>query len=318
VWISPEGHVLHVNTNTNTIVVENELGIGVPLTVDANTLFYFRTPSHAQNDSTAIGQGTAFLTNLERGFKVHTSVVDALAWPLVASSIDIEIARYGGTITASNLTTFTTRSNFRSATDDYTVTLPYISSSTPNGHDPMSGAAITGFKWWNFTFPTLVDSGTNAISDFATATNGAVNFGGTVGLMKVRGESYARWNDASAANAWAASWTVLTPTNVPLGLAATGYNNGSFTLGLPGAANTVQVNLNATSGSATLVYQVDWTSNILTVSPVDISTSAGQATLTTNLIANIPVRVYGIPQVDGTIKCYVLTYFTGFAQATTN
>ncbi|MGB9472460.1 MAG: DUF4382 domain-containing protein, partial [Candidatus Acidiferrum sp.] len=53
VWISPEGHVLHVDTTSNTLVVENELGAGVPLTVDANTLFFFRTPSNAQSDATA-------------------------------------------------------------------------------------------------------------------------------------------------------------------------------------------------------------------------------------------------------------------------
>jgi len=318
VWISPEGHVLHVNTNTDTIVVENELGVGVPLTVDANTLFYFRTPSKAQSDSNSIGQGPAFLSNLERGFKVHASVVDPLAAPLVASSIDIEIARFDGTITGSTLSNFTYTRNFRTAKDDYTVTLPYINSATPNGTDPMSGAAITGFKWWNFTFPTIVDSGANAVSDFATATNGAVDFGGTVGLMKVRGESYTLWNDPNGPNSWAASFTVLEPTAVPFGLAATGYGNGNFTVGVPGGANTVPVDLNTTSGSATLVYQVDWTNNILTISPVDISTSAGQSTLTTNLVANTPVKVYGIPQADGSIKCYVLTYFTGFAQASTN
>ena len=318
VWISPEGHVLHVNTNTNTLVVENELGIGVPLTIDANTLFYFRTPANAQSDATSIGQGPAFLANLQRGFKVHASVADPLASPLVASSIDIEIARFDGTITGSSLTDFTYTRNFRTVRDDYTVTLPYINSATANGSDPKSGAAITGFKWWNFTFPTLVDSGTNAISDFSTATNGAVNFGGTVGLMKVRGESYALWNDPNGPNSWAAAWAVLLPTNVPLGTAATGYSNGSLTVGVPGGASTVPVNLNTTSGSATLVYQVDWSNNVLSVSPVDISTSTGQSTLTTNLVANTPVKVYGIPQADGSIKCYVLTYFTGFAQATTN
>lgn len=318
VWISPEGHLLHVNTSTGTIVVENELGIGVPLTVDANTLFYFRTPSNAQSDANPIGQGPAFLSNLERGFKVHASVVDPLGVPFVATSIDIEIARFDGSIANSSMSNFNYTRTFRTANDDYTVALPYINSMTANGHDPMSGAAIVGFKWWNFTFPTIVDSGSNAIGDFAAATNGAVNFGGTVGLMKVRGESYALWNDPNAMSSWAAAWTVLLPTNVPQGLAATGYSNGSFTVGVPGGTNTVPVNLNTTSGSATLVYQVDWTNNILTVSPVDISTSAGQTTLAANLVANTPVKLYGIPQANGTIKCYLLTYFTGFAQATTN
>lgn len=318
VWISPEGHVLHVDTNSNTLVVDNELGVGVPITVDANTLFYFRTPADAQADATAIGQGPAFLSNLVRGFKVHVSVDDPLASPLVASSIDIEIARYDGVITGSNLTSFTYSRNFHNPNDDYTAPLAFISSSTPNGSDPQTGNPITGFKWWNFTYPTIVDSGANAIPDFDNATNGSVNFGGSVGLMKAAGETWAKWNDPSAQNAWAAPSAVLVPTTIPLGTAASGYSNGSFTVTVPGGALAVPVNLSTASQSATLVYQIDWSGGILTVSPVDITTSAGQNTLTSNLVTGTPVKVYGIPQADGTIKCYVLTYFTGFAQATTN
>lgn len=318
VWISPEGHILHVATTSNTLVVDNELGVGVPLTIDANTLFYFRTPSNAQSDATAIGQGTAFLSNLVRGFKVHASVVDPLASPLVASSIDIEIARYDGTITGSNLTSFSYTRNFHDASDDYTVQLPFISSSTPNGSDPQSGNPITGFKWWNFTYPTVVDSGANAIQDFENATNGSVNFGGSVGLMQAAGETYATWNDPAGANAWAAPSAVLIPTTIPLATAATSYSSGNFTVGVAGGAQAVPVNLNTTSGSATLVYQVDWNNGALTVSPVDISTTAGQNTLSTNLVTGTLVKVYGVPQANGTINAYVLTYFTGFAQATTN
>jgi hypothetical protein len=318
VWISPEGHVLHVDTATNTLAVENELGAGVPLTVDANTLFYFRTPSKAQSDSNAIGQGTAFLSNLVRGFKVHASVVDPLASPFVASSIDIEIARYDGTISGSNMSNFTYTRNFRDTNDDYTEQLAFISPSTANGSDPMSGNPISGFKWWNFTFPTVVDSGTNAIMDFDNATNGSVNFGGTVGLMQAAGETYATWNDPNAPNAWAAPSAVLIPTKVPMGLAATSYTSGSFTVSVTGGTQAVPVTIDTTSGSATLVYQVDWNGSVITVSPVDPSTTTGQTTLTTNLVATTPVKVFGIPQADGTIKAYVLFYFTGFAQATTN
>jgi hypothetical protein len=35
-------------------------------------------------------------------------------------------------------------------------------------------------------------------------------------------------------------------------------------------------------------------------------------------VAGTPVKAFGIPQADGTIKGYVLFYFTGSAQATTN
>lgn len=318
VWLSPEGHVLHVDTTSDTLVVQNELGVGVPLTVDANTLFFFRTPSNAQADCTAIGQGTAFLSNLVRGFKVHASVVDPLASPLVASEIDIEIARYDGTINGSNLTSFNYMRDFHMTSDDYTVQLPFIPSTMPNGNDPQTGNAITGFKFWNFTFPTIVDSGANAISDFDSATNGSANFGGSVGTMQAAGETYAKWNAQSTPAAWNAPSAVLTPTTIPLATAATSYSNGSLTVSVAGGTNAVTVNLNTTSGSASLVYQVDWTNGVLTISPVDITTTNGQNTLSTNLVTGTPVKIYGIPQANGTINGYVLTYFTGFATATTN
>ena len=313
VWISPEGHVLHVNTTTDVVTVQNELGAPVQLTVDGNTEFFFRTPWNAVADSTPIGQGTSFLTNkdLVRGFKIHASVVDPLASPLVAQTIDIEIARYDGSISAVNANNFTYTRKFNTPTDDYTFALPYISSSTPNGSDPSTGAAITGFKWWNFTFPTIVDSGTNAIPDFEAATNGTVNFGGTAGAYPTWGVSFAKWNDPVQANAWAAPWTVLIPTTVPLGTAATSYSNGTFTLAETGGLTAVPVNLSTASGSGTLVYQVDRTNGIVTVSAVDITTSAGQTTITNNLIAGTPVKVYGIPQANATLKAYVVIYFTG-------
>ena len=319
VWISPEGHVLHVNAGTGTLVVENELGLPVPLTITSSTNFYFRTPYKAESDANAIGQGPAFLSNLVRGFKVHASVVDPLSASFVAESVDIEIARYNGTISASNLNGFTYTRKFHTASDDYTVTLPFTPSTTANGSDPQTGAAISGFKWWNFTFPTIVDSGANAISDFDSATGGAVNFG-TAGTFSAAGETYAIWDGTIPATPWDAPWTVLIPTEVPLGIAATGYSNTttSFTLSVPGGSNSPVVDLNTTSGSATLVYQVDFTNSIITISPVDISTTAGQTTLTNNLLANTPVKVYGIPQADGSIKDYVLFYFTGVAPSPTS
>jgi len=311
VWISPEGHVLHSNAGAGTLTVENELGKRVTLTVDANTQFYFRTPASAQSDATVIGSGPGFLANIVRGFKVHVSVDDPLASPLVAQTVDIEIARYDGAISNTDSNGFTCTRKFVNVNDDYTKTLPYISSSTANGSDPTTGAAISGFKWWNFTFPTTVDSGANAIPDFIAATSGAVNFGGSVGQLGAAGETYATWNDPAAASGWAAPWTVLLPTDVPFGLAATSYSNGSFMMTVPGGTTAVSVALNTTAGSATLVYQVDRTNGVVTISPVDISTTAGQNTLSQNLVTNTPVKVFGIPQANGTIKCYVLVYFTG-------
>jgi hypothetical protein len=107
------------------MTVLNESGVGVPLTVNANTQFFFRTPASAVADATPIATGTGFLTsnNLVRGFKVHASVVDPLATPLVAQTIDIETAAYTGTISGANSTGFTDTRTFHTATDDYKVTL---------------------------------------------------------------------------------------------------------------------------------------------------------------------------------------------------
>lgn len=312
VWISPEGHVLHVNTNTDVMTVLNESGVGVPLTVDANTQFFFRTPQNAQADATPIATGTGFLAshNLVRGFKVHASVVDPLATPLVAQSVDIETAAYSGTISAANSTGFTDTRTFHTASDDYTVSLNYIDSTTANGKDS-NGNAITGFKYWDFAYPTLVTSGSNATADFVAATNGGVNFGGTVGSVSAWGVSDAIWGDPANTTGWSLPWTILMPTPLPLGTVVTAFANNSFTMTVAGGSMPATVTVNSGSGSATLVYQVDRTNNILTISPVDITTSSGLMTLTNGLTAGALVRIYGVPQSNGTLQAYVLTYYTG-------
>jgi hypothetical protein len=316
VWLSPEGHVLHVDTTHNVLTVADESGRGVDLTVDANTQFFFREPQNPGADSMPIATGTAFLTNhdLVRGFKVHASVVDPLAIPLVAQSIDIENAVYGGKISAPDTTGFTLSRIFGMAQDDYVYTLNYIATATANGTDD-GGNAITGYKWWNFAYPTLLTSGANAIPSFISATDGSVNLGGTVGTVPSRGTSFATWNDPANPNGWAAAATVLTPSTLPLGFVATGLVNGAFTMTVIGGTAAATVDVSAASGSATLVYQVDCTGGVVTVSPIDISTSSGLASLTAGLAAGAPVKVYGVPQADGTLKAYVLTYFTGQAPA---
>ncbi len=319
-WISPEGHVLHVNTNTDVVTVEDERGFGVPLTVNANTQFFFRTPSNAVADATPIGSGTTFLTNhdLTRGFKVHASVVDVLANPLVAQTIDIETARYDGNISAANTTSFVYTRKFNTAIDNYTFTADFIANTTANGKDS-NGNPIVGFKWWNFAFPTILNGGTatsgaNAIASFDTATSGAVTFGGTPPVtLTAWGESGAIWGDTANLTGWSVPWVILDPTPVPLGTVAAGYSNANtnFTMTVAGGTNAATVDLNTTSGSATLVYQVDRTGNIVTITSIDITTPAGITTITSNLITGTSVKAYGVPQADGTIKAYVVFYYTG-------
>lgn len=312
VWVSPEGHVLHVNTATDVVTIANELGVGVPLTVNASTQFYFRQPQNGLADATPIGSGPAFLAahDLVRGFKVHANVVDPLASPLVAESIDIETAKYDGAITAPDATGFTYTRTFRTRSDDYTYQLDYISPATANGTDPQSGAAIDGFKWWYFAYPSQLDL---SVGDWITATNQAVNFGGTVGAVPTYGISYAVWNDPANANAWATNASIILPSTLPPGVSATPLSGtNTFTMTVPGGSLAATVDVATTPGSATLVYQVDRTAGIVTVSQVDVTTAAGLQALSTALQgAGTPVRVYGVPQTDGTVRAYVLTYFTG-------
>jgi hypothetical protein len=282
------------------------------VSVDANTQFFFRTPQNALSDATPIGTGTSFLANhdLVRGFKVHVAVVDPLATPLVAQTVDIENAGYSGLISGAASTGFAYTHNFPTAGDDYSVNLGYISSTSDNGKDS-SGNAVTGYKWWNFTYPTLADTGANAVTDFVAATTGGVSFGGTVGSVKTYGVSAARWGDPANAAGWSVPWTVLLPAPVPLGTVATGLANNAFTMTVAGGTMPATVDVSTTSGSATLVYQIDRSNGVVTISPVDVTTSAGLQTLTDGLSAGVSVKVYGIPQPDGTLKSYVISYFTG-------
>jgi len=304
VWLSPEGHVLHVDTTTDVITVANESGGGVPVTVDANTEFFLPT------GTTPIATGTAFLAShdLVRGFKVHVSVVDPLATPLVAQSIDIETAAYSGRISGADATGFTYSRQFARATDDYTVTLDYISGATANT-DP-SGNSVMGFLWWDFTYPTLATEGMNAVAAFVAATNGGVDFGGTVGTLTAWGVSGATWGDAANPTGWSLRNAVLIPTPVPLGVVTSAFAGNSFAMTVLGGTLPATVDVSTTAQSATLVYQVDRSNGVITVSPIDVTTSSGLAAITAGLVAGTPVKVFGVPQA-GSLKAYVLVYFTG-------
>ena len=317
VFVSPEGHVLHVNGNTGTsFTVDNADGKPMVIGVDANTQFFFRNPGTAA-DVMPIGTGPTFLTlnNLARGFKVHVTPVDLTASPIVAATVDIESAPYEGTISDVTSTGFALSRNFATAHDDYAVSLSYINAATPNGKDPLTGVALAGFKYWDFAYPTLVTSGSAATTDFGAATGGGVNFGGTAGAYKPVGVSYATWGDAADLNGWSAPQAILLPTVIPHTTVAAPITSGatSFTINASGGATPVTVDFGTASGSATLAYQVDRTNGVVTVSPQDLTTAAGLAALTNGLHAGAKVTVSAVPQADGTLKAYVITYYTGTA-----
>src|ERR1700719_1778794 len=159
VFVSPEGHVLHVLSSS--LVVLGDAGDPVTVNVDNNTQFFFRTPSNGAADAKPICTGTACLTSLPilRGFKVHVDV-NPLQNSMPADTVDIEIATFGGSISSPGMNNFTYTRHFVDTADNYSLPMTYISSSTKNGADSL-GNTIFGFKWWNFAFPTIVDSGTN-------------------------------------------------------------------------------------------------------------------------------------------------------------
>ena len=320
VWISPEGHVRHVLISSSALVVDNEDGQPVTVDVNGSTQFFYRAPANPAVDATPICTGVACLNDLVRGFKVHITA-DPLQTPLVAQTVDIEIARFEGAISSPNSANFTYTRDFVTGGDNYTKQMIYISNATANGNDPLSGAKITGYKWWSFAFPTLLDSdataGDNPISDFIAATGGSATFGGTVGAVPVFGATFATWNDPANPAGWAAPWSILEPAPVPLASVATGWitnggsAGGSFTIAAAGGTSHILVDASSVSGSATLVYQVDRTGGIITISPVNLTTQAGLNTVQTNLTPSTPVKVFGVPQTDGSIKAYVFFYFTG-------
>jgi hypothetical protein len=288
----------------------------VPITVNSATQFFFRQPADPSADANPIGTGTSFLGShdLVRGFKVQVSVVDPLASPLVAQSVDIETAAYSGQISGAlpDGAGFTYTHDFITATDDYSVNMDYISSTTANGKDS-SGNAIEGFKWWNFAYPTVLNDGANAIPEFSSAVGGGSSGGFTFGGANffAWGVSDAIWGDPANPSGWAAPWTILLPTPLPRGTVATGLANNSFTMTLSGGTTPGTVDVNTTSGSATLVYQVDHANGTVTMSPIDITTASGLSTMTNALVAGTTVKVFGTPQADGTFRAYVLIYFTG-------
>jgi hypothetical protein len=316
VWLSPEGHVLHVDPSANVITVANESGAGVRMTVDANTQFFFRSPQDALADATPIATGTAFLAahDLVRGFKIHANVVDPLATPLVAQSVDIEAAAFDGRISGADSTGYTQSRFFRDSADDYTVSLDYIPGDSKNGLDS-HGDPVTGFKYWNFAYPTLITSGANAIGDFVAATTGAADFGGTAGRVIPWGLSFAHWNGAAGTGAWQAANAILMPSRLPTGVVANAFMNGSFTMTLKGGMTAATVDVGTATGSATLAYQIDCTGGVVTVSAVDVTTADGLAALSAGLVAGAKVKVYGVPLSDSSIKAYVLAYYTGEAPA---
>ena len=140
--------------------MDNENGVETPIIVNANTNFFFRTPGNALADTTPIGTGTAFLANLVRGFKVHIGA-DPLAANLTAKTVDIEIAKYRRHHLQPQHLPVHLHPQLRQHCRQLHQDPGLLQRAAKNGKDA-SGNQILGFKWWNFTYPTLADTGNHA------------------------------------------------------------------------------------------------------------------------------------------------------------
>jgi hypothetical protein len=110
-------------------------------------------------------------------------------------------------------------------------------------------------------------------------------------------------------------FAVLLPEPAPLANVTAAWvtsgSTGSFSMSITGGTAVV-VDANIAPDSATLVYQVDRQANgIITVSPQDLTTSTGLNNVASHLVGGTPLKVFGVPQPNGSLKAYVIFYFTG-------
>jgi hypothetical protein len=268
---TPEGHVTKVDTTLNQIRVLTEDGKPVTLAVNAATTFTY------QGGATPIGTGTAFLANLSRGFKVHVTVADPTATPMVATSVDIQRGMFEGNITAA------------SATMGFTYTKTF-------GDAMVETHALTygpTFSYWNFAYPTL-----SAMDKMGFAAK-AMPPGG---ILQARGMSTVTWTPGTG---WSAKNAILEPTQLSTAVQTitTPYAAGTMavTFTADGATSPATVTVNLSATTPPLVYEFTRGGGLVTVQPL-AATSWPQ-----KLTVNSKVRVFGIPQANGVLDAYVIT-----------
>ncbi|MBI3131085.1 MAG: DUF4382 domain-containing protein [Acidobacteria bacterium] len=263
---SPEGHVVAVDTAANTMkVLWNPAGPGTPLAlttvnVDGGTSFFFR------GGASAIGTGPAFLGNVAPGFKVQMTVADPAAATLTAASVDIERAHYEGTLALT------------AGDAGLTFTNPRYTKS--------ADFAASGFTWWNFTYPTLANSG----------SAGLVSLLSGLPANTARGASGLTWNAGSGS--WNAQNAILLPI-AQRGQITGGLSGNTFTF-TPTGGSAEAVDVSSTLGSATLVFQITNQGGIITVTPLASSQWAAAFT------AGTTARIFAVPTA-GNLRAYVVT-----------
>jgi hypothetical protein len=265
---SPEGHVVSVNTTTNSILVDNADGHPRLVDIDADTVFTFQ-------QNTAIGTGQAFLADVRHGFKVTIDVKNPLATPMHASAVNIERAVDSGYIDSS-----TTSSTL-------TYGQAYLNNFRHYAYSP-------AFSWWDFAQPSSASTDVNA---FVAALTGA-------GTTRVMGISSLTWDPGTSL--WDATAAVLLPAALPAATIVQNYNAAAGTMQIsytdPITASVVTKTIDLTSvagGGQTLVMKVARQNGVITSGLDDPANWA--ADLTTSATK---VWVSVVPQADGSLAAY--------------
>jgi len=203
-----------------------------------------RTPSRLQR-----ARRSSSGANLVRGFKVHGGVVDPLATPLVAQSIDIETAQYSGAISAPSSAGSLTRDFARPATITSQGGV-HLRTNTANGSD--AGGNPIGVQVVELRLSHAAHQRSGCGGRFRSPHCASVNFA-DVGAVPSYGVSYSIWGDP-AIGRWPrrrASCSVQTP----LGTVATGPCGACLHHEHPGRLDAGDGRGEHRAGSATLVYQ---------------------------------------------------------------
>ena len=71
------------------------------------------------------------------------------------------------------------------------------------------------------------------------------------------------------------------------------------------------VNFSTTKGQATQAYEINRSKDVVTVTAVDLTSIAGITSLTNGLKSGARIKLSAVPNSDGTLKAFSMSYFTG-------
>lgn len=242
----------------------------------------------------ALAAGPAFLAagNLVPGFTAIPMFHFPSRGAVTLLSVDIVSPDFKGTVTAADGNQVSLSCPSGSGAPALTPSLPFVGPGTPNGNDG-AGQPLQGFFWREAGAPGRIHAGSVSFSEAASAV---VDFGGTLGAMRAVATVHASWGNSANPTGWSAQWAVLEALDLPVGTVAEAWTSTGFGLTLPGGANTVAVDMDA----STVCYRADlpaaeWYAG----SPFPVLTTVSPSAA---LQLGAAVQVFGIPQANGHLK----------------